>query len=150
MKIINLYKNLQERERKLVLISFVLIIFLILYFSFMNVYSSYTRSSINLAKAKSDYEYVYNKVKLFESSNNKKNLSSENIERIIIDNSFQDNITNLNITEKNSSIYISFLSTNISDAVTLSEKLVNSSNREITNIKYENFNNKVSAELIFN
>lgn len=150
MKIINLYKNLQERERKLVLISFVLIIFLILYFSFMNVYSSYTRSSINLAKAKSDYEYVHNKVKLFESSYNKKNLSSENIERIIIDNSFQDNITNLNITEKNSSIYISFLSTNISDAVTLSEKLVNSSNREITNIKYENFNNKVSAELIFN
>lgn len=150
MKIINLYKNLQEREKKLVLISFVLIIFLILYFSFMNVYSSYTRSSINLAKAKSDYEYVYNKVKLFESSNNKKNLSSENIERIIIDNSFQDNIADLNITEKNSSIYISFLSTNISDAVTLSEKLVNSSNREITNIKYENFNNKVSAELIFN
>ena len=150
MKIINLYKNLQERERKLVLISFVLIIFLILYFSFMNVYSSYTRSSINLAKAKSDYEYVHNKVKLFESSYNKKNLSSENIERIIIDNSFQDNITDLNITEKNSSIYISFLSTNISDAVTLSEKLINSSNREITNIKYENFNNKVSAELIFN
>ena len=150
MKIINLYKNLQERERKLVLISFVLIIFLILYFSFMNVYSSYTRSSINLAKAKSDYEYVHSKVKLFESSYNKKNLSSENIERIIIDNSFQDNITDLNITEKNSSIYISFFSTNISDAVTLSEKLVNSSNREITNIKYENFNNKVSAELIFN
>lgn len=150
MKIINLYKNLQEREKKLVLISFVLIIFLILYFSFMNVYSSYTRSSINLAKAKSDYEYVHNKVKLFESSYNKKNLSSENIERIIIDNSFQDNITDLNITEKNSSIYISFLSTNISDAVTLSEKLVNSSNSEITNIKYENFNNKVSAELIFN
>lgn len=150
MKIINLYKNLQERERKLVLISFVLIIFLILYFSFMNVYSSYTRSSINLAKAKSDYEYVHNKVKLFESSYNKKNLSTENIERIIIDNSFQDNITDLNITEKNSSIYISFLSTNISDAVTLSEKLINSSNREITNIKYENFNNKVSAELIFN
>jgi len=150
MKIINFYKNLQERERKLVLISFVLIIFLILYFSFMNVYSSYTRSSINLAKAKSDYEYVHNKVKLFESSYNKKNLSSENIERIIIDNSFQDNITDLNITEKNSSIYISFLSTNISDAVTLSEKLVNSSNSEIANIKYENFNNKVSAELIFN
>ena len=150
MKIINLYKNLQERERKLVLISFVLIIFLILYFSFMNVYSSYTRSSINLAKAKSDYEYVHNKVKLFESSYNKKNLSSENIERIIIDNSFQDNITDLNITEKNSFIYISFLSTNISDAVTLSEKLVNSSNSEIANIKYENFNNKVSAELIFN
>jgi len=150
MKIINLYKNLQERERKLVLISFILIIFLILYFSFMNVYSSYTRSSINLAKAKSDYEYVYNKVKLFESSFNKKNLSSDDIEKIIIDNSLQDKITDLNFTEKNSSIYINFSSSNISDAITLSEKLVNSSNSEITNIKYENFNNKVSTELIFN
>ena len=150
MKIINLYKNLQEREKKLVLISFVLIIFLILYFSFMNVYSSYTRSSINLAKAKSDYEYVYNKVKLFESSFNKKNLSSDDIEKIIIDNSLQDKITDLNFTEKNLSIYINFSSSNISDAITLSEKLVNSSNSEITNIKYENFNNKVSAELIFN
>ena len=150
MKIINLYKNLQERERKLVLISFILIIFLILYFSFMNVYSSYTRSSINLAKAKSDYEYVYNKVKLFESSFNKKNLSSDDIEKIIIDNSLQDKITDLNFTEKNLSIYINFSSSNISDAITLSEKLVNSSNSEITNIKYENFNNKVSTELIFN
>ena len=116
----------------------------------MNVYSSYTRSSINLAKAKSDYEYVYNKVKLFESSFNKKNLSSDDIEKIIIDNSLQDKITDLNFTEKNSSIYINFSSSNISDAITLSEKLVNSSNSEITNIKYENFNNKVSTELIFN
>ena len=150
MKIINLYKNLQEREKKLVLISFVLIIFLILYFSFMNVYSSYTRSSINLAKAKSDYEYVYNKVKLFESSFNKKNLSSDDIEKIIIDNSLQDKITDLNFTEKNLSIYINFSSSNISDAITLSEKLVNSSNSEITNIKYQNFNGKVRTELIFN
>ena len=150
MKIINLYKNLQERERKLVLISFILIIFLILYFSFMNVYSSYTRSSINLAKAKSDYEYVYNKVKLFESSFNKKNLSSDDIEKIIIDNSLQDKITDLNFTEKNLSIYINFSSSNISDAITLSEKLVNSSNSEITNIKYQNFNDKVRTELIFN
>ena len=86
MKIISLYQNLQEREKKLVLISVILIILLILYFSFMNIYSSYHRSSLNLAKAKSDYEYVYNKVKLFESSFNKKNLSGDNIERIIINN----------------------------------------------------------------
>ena len=116
----------------------------------MNVYSSYTRSSINLAKAKSDYEYVYNKVKLFESSFNKKNLSSDDIEKIIIDNSLQDKITDLNFTEKNLSIYINFSSSNISDAITLSEKLVNSSNSEITNIKYQNFNDKVRTELIFN
>ena len=150
MKIISLYKNLQDREKKLVLISAFLIILLILYFSFMNIYSSYNRSSLNLAKAKSDYEYVYKKVKLFESSLNKKNLSSDNIEKIIIDYSLQDKITDINLTEKNSVIYISFLSSNINDAVTLSEKLINSSNNQITNIKYKNFNDRVGTELIFN
>ena len=150
MKIISLYQNLQEREKKLVLISVILIILLILYFSFMNIYSSYNRSSLNLAKAKSDYEYVYKKVKLFESSFNKKNLSSDNIERILIDNNLQDKITDISVIEKNSLTYINFLSSNINDAVTLSEKLINSSKNQITNIKYQNFNGKVSTELIFN
>ena len=150
MKIISLYQNLQEREKKLVLISVILIILLILYFSFMNIYSSYNRSSLNLAKAKSDYEYVYKKVKLFESSFNKKNLSSDNIERILIDNNLQDKITDISVIEKNSLTYINFLSSNINDAVTLSEKLINSSKNQITNIKYQNFNGKVITELIFN
>ena len=150
MKIISLYKNLQDREKKLVLISAFLIILLILYFSFINIYSSYNRSSLNLLKAKSDYEYVYKKVKLFESSLNKKNLSSDNIEKIIIDYSLQDKITDINLTEKNSVIYISFLSSNINDAVTLSEKLINSSKNQITNIKYQNVNDRVGTELIFN
>ena len=91
MKIINLYKNLQERERETSSDFLCFNYFINLYFSFMNVYSSYTRSSINLEKAKSDYEYVYNKVKLFESSYNKKILDESIIESII-NNSFQDNI----------------------------------------------------------
>ena len=150
MKIISLYQNLQKREKKLVLISVILIILLILYFSFMNIYSSYNRSSLNLAKAKSDYEYVYKKVKLFESSFNKKNLSSDNIERILIDNNLQDKITDISVIEKNSLTYINFLSSNINDAVTVTEKLINSSKNQAMNIKYQNLNEKVSTELIFN
>ena len=150
MKIISLYQNLQEREKKLVFISVILIILLILYFSFMNIYSSYNRSSLNLAKAKSDYEYVYKKVKLFESSFNKKNLSSDNIYRILIDNNLEDKVTNINVIEKNSLTYINFLSSNINDAVTVTEKLINSSKNQAMNIKYQNLNEKVSTELIFN
>ena len=150
MKIISLYQNLQEREKKLVLISVILIILLILYFSFMNIYSSYNRSSLNLAKPKSDYEYVYKKVKLFESSFNKKNLSSDNIYRILIDNNLEDKVTNINVIEKNSLTYINFLSSNINDAVTVTEKLINSSKNQAMNIKYQNLNEKVSTELIFN
>ena len=150
MKIISLYQNLQEREKKLVLISVILIILLIRYFSFMNIYSSYNRSSLNLVKAKSDYEYVYKKVKLFESSFNKKNLSSDNIYRILIDNNLEDKVTNINVIEKNSLTHINFLSSNINDAVTVTEKLINSSKNQAMNIKYQNLNEKVSTELIFN
>ena len=116
----------------------------------MNIYSSYNRSSLNLAKAKSDYEYVYKKVKLFESSFNKKNLSSDNIYRILIDNNLEDKVTNINVIEKNSLTYINFLSSNINDAVTVTEKLINSSKNQAMNIKYQNLNEKVSTELIFN
>ena len=67
MKIINFYKNLQDREKKLLSISLLLIITLILFFIFSSVYKNYTRSSLNLEKAKSDYEYVYSKVQRAQS-----------------------------------------------------------------------------------
>ena len=80
----------------------------------------------------------------------KKILAAIISKKIIIDYSLQDKITDINLTEKNSVIYISFLSSNINDAITLSEKLINSSNNQITNIKYKNFNDRVGTELIFN
>ena len=72
MKIINFYKNLQDREKKLLFISFILIILLILYFMFSGFYKNYARSSLNLEKAKSDYEYVFNKVRSLQNSFDKK------------------------------------------------------------------------------
>ena len=150
MKIINFYQNLQDREKKLLFISFILIILLILYFMFFGFYKNYARSSLNLEKAKSDYDYVFNKVRSFQNSYDKKVLDESIIGNLILKNNFEDKIDNLKISSVDTLIYVSFTSTNINDAVSFSEKLINGSLNEISRIRYQRSNNKINVQLIFN
>ena len=64
----NFYQNLQKREKKLVLISLCFIVVFVFSIFIKNTYDSYSSSSINLKKAKSDYEYVFNKINTFQRS----------------------------------------------------------------------------------
>lgn len=150
MKIINFYQNLQDREKKLLFISFILIILLILYFMFSSLYKNYARSSLNLEKAKSDYDYVFNKVRNLQNSYDKKVLDESIIGNLILKNNFEDKIDNLKISSVDTLIYVSFTSTNINDAVSVSEKLINGSLNEISRIRYQRSNNKINVQLIFN
>lgn len=150
MKIINFYQNLQDREKKLLFISFILIILLILYFMFSSLYMNYSRSSLNLEKAKSDYDYVFNKVRNLQNSYDKKVLDESIIGNLILKNNFEDKIDNLKISSVDTLIYVSFTSTNINDAVSVSEKLINGSLNEISSIRYQRSNNKINTQLIFN
>lgn len=150
MKVINFYQNLQDREKKLLFISFILIILLILYFMFSSLYMNYSRSSLNLEKAKSDYDYVFNKVRNLQNSYDKKVLDESIIGNLILKNNFEDKIDNLKISSVDTLIYVSFTSTNINDAVSVSEKLINGSLNEISRIRYQRSNNKINVQLIFN
>ena len=150
MKIINFYNDLQEREKKLLFISFVLIILLILYFIFSGVYSNYTRSSLNLEKAKSDYEYVLNKIQRIQNSYDKKALDKNVISKLISSNNFEDKVNNLQISSIDKLIYVTFTSSNINDAVSVTEKLINSSLNQISNIRYQQFDKQINTQLIFN
>ena len=150
MKIINFYNNLQEREKKLLSISLVLIILLIVYFVFSSVYKNYTRSIINLDKAKSDYEYVFSKVQGLQSSYNKKVLDSNVIERLISSNNLDNSISDLKISSVDKSIYITFSSSNINEAIFLSEKIINTSKDEISNVRYQKLDNIINTKLTFN
>lgn len=150
MKIINFYQNLQDREKKLLFISFILIILLILYFMFSSLYKNYARSSLNLEKAKSDYDYVFNKVRNLQNSYDKKVLDESIIGNLILKNNFEDKIDNLKISSVDTLIYVSFSSSNINDAVSVSEKLINGSLNEISRIRYQRSNNKINVQLIFN
>ena len=150
MKIINFYNDLQEREKKLLFISFVLIISLVLYFIFSSVYSNYTRSSLNLEKAKSDYEYVLNKIQRIQNSYDKNVLDKNVITKLISSNNFENRVNNLQISSDDKLIYVTFTTSNINDAVSLTEKLMNGSLNQINNIRYQQSDKKINTQLIFN
>ena len=114
------------------------------------MHENYSRSSLNLIKAKSDYEYVFNKVDNFQKSINKKNLNRDSINTIIINNNLKNSITDIEYKITDTSILINFSSSNINDAVSMTEKIINNHSNQVSSIKYQNFNSKVKTELKFN
>ena len=146
----NFFQNLQEREKKLLFLSLFLIVLLFLFFVIKNMHENYSRSSLNLIKAKSDYEYVFNKVDIFQKSINKKNLNRDSINTIIINNNLKNSITDIEYKITDTSILINFSSSNINDAVSMTEKIINSHSDQVSSIKYQNLNSKVKTELKFN
>ena len=146
----NFFQNLQEREKKLLFLSLFLLILLLLFFFIKNMQENYSRSSLNLIKAKSDYEYVFNKVDNFQKSINKKNLNRDSINTIIINNNLENSITDIEYNMTDSSILINFSSLNINDAIFITEKIINNHSDQVSSIKYRNFNSNVKTELKFN
>ena len=146
----NFFQNLQEREKKLLFLSLFFLILLSLFFVVKNMYENYSRSTLNLIKAKSDYEYVFNKVDNFQKSINKKNLNRDSINTIIINNNLKNSITDIEYKISDTSILINFSSSNINDAVSITEKIINNHSNQVSSIKYQNFNSKIKTELKFN
>jgi len=146
----NFFQNLQEREKKLLFLSLFFLILLSLFFYIKNMHENYSRSTLNLIKAKSDYEYVFNKVDNFQKSINKKNLNRDSINTIIINNNLKNSITDIEYKISDTSILINFSSSNINDAVSITEKIINNHSNQVSSINYQNFNSKIKAELKFN
>ena len=146
----NFFQNLQEREKKLLFLSLFLLILLSLFLVIKNMHENYSRSILNLIKAKSDYEYVFNKVDNFQKSINKKNLNRDAINTIIINNNLKNSITDIEYKITDTSILINFSSSNINDAVSMTEKIINNHSNQVSSIKYQNLNSKVKTELKFN
>ena len=146
----NFFQNLQEREKKLLLLSLFLLILLSLFLVIKNMHENYSRSILNLIKAKSDYEYVFNKVDNFQKSINRKNLNRDSINTIIINNNLKNSITDIEYKITDTSILINFSSSNINDAVSMTEKIINNHFNQVSSIKYQNLNSKVKTELKFN
>ena len=74
---------------------------------------------MNLEKAKSDYEYVLNKIQRIQTSYDKKALDKNVISKLISSNNFEDKVNNLQISSIDKLIYVTFTSSNINDAVFL-------------------------------
>jgi type II secretory pathway component PulM len=143
-------KNLQDREKKL-LLGALIVAFLFVIFIYINsLYDGYITSKKNLAKAKSDYEYVYKKVSSLKLSSDKYVINEANINLIITANDLAGLISDLSIDKTDEKVSVVFKAEDASSAITLSENIINKTELQINKINYKNFNDSIGVILEFN
>jgi len=80
---------------------------------------------------------------------NNSSLDEKSINLILMNNNFEDSITDIKFNEIDSLIFINFSSVNIVDAVSFSEKIINKHSNQLISLKYKNLDSKVITELKF-
>ena len=80
---------------------------------------------------------------------NNSSLDEKSINLILMNNNFEDSITDIKFNEIDSLIFINFSSVNIVDAVSFSEKIINKHSNQLISLKYKNLDGKVITELKF-
>ena len=147
---INFINKLGNREKKLVLFSIILLFIFLISLAAINFINGYTLASQNLSKAKSDYNYVLNRINKYQLAKTALPINQNLINSAIANSQLEENISELKIRENNNLIYVSFLSTNITDAITMSQLIANRTTSEIVKLNYTKKDNRIISEIIFN
>jgi type II secretory pathway component PulM len=143
-------KNLQDREKKLLLGALILTFLFVIFIYINSLYDDYITSKKNLSKAKSDYEYVYNRVSTLKLYLDRTVLNESNINLIITANDLADLISDLSIDKTDEKVSVVFKAEDASSAITLSENIINKTELQINKINYKNFNDSIGVILEFN
>ena len=143
-------KNLQDREKKLLLGALILTFLFVIFIYINSLYYGYITSKKNLGKAKSDYEYVYKKVSSLKLSSDKYVINEANINLIITANDLAGLISDLGIDKTDETLLVVFKAKDASSAITLSENIINKTELQINKINYKNFNDSIGVILEFN
>ena len=146
----NFLTNLETRERTLVLIAFGLILSMSVIFGVNSFLNNYSTSVKNLNKAKSDYEYVHSKALVLERPAISGYITNESLEILLKKKNLVSVISNINISNNESAVTIKFNTTNLKDAVSLSEDIANNNSMKLTKIIYISSQDKIEFELILN
>jgi len=147
---INFINKLGNREKKLVLFSITLLFIFLISLAVINFINGYTLASQNLSKAKSDYNYVLNRINKYQLAKTALPINQNLINSVLANSQLEENISELKIRENNNLIYVSFLSTNITDAITMSQLIANRTTSEIVKLNYTKKDNRIISEIIFN
>lgn len=147
---ISYINKLGNREKKLVLFSIILLFIFLISLAAINFINGYSLASQNLIKAKSDYNYVLNRINKYQSAKTALPINQNLINSAIANSQLEENISELKVRESNNLIYVSFLSTNITDAITMSQLIANRTTSEIVKLNYTKKDNKIISEIIFN
>ena len=148
---INLFKNLQAREIRLIVIAFVLLLILAISFSVSNLYSTYNFSLKKVSKEKSDYEYVYKRAQLLNEPILPKTIIESRIAFIIkVNSQLNEDITNVILSQKGTDTNLSFTATNLKSSIIFIEKVNDSSSLSPKNINYKLNDQSIRASVKFN
>ena len=147
---INYINKLGNREKKLVIFTIILLFIFLISLAAINFINGYSLASQNLSKAKSDYNYVLNRISKYQLAKTALPINQNLINSAIANSQLEENISELKIRENNNLIYVSFLSTNITDAITLSQFIANRTTSEIVKLNYTKKDNRIISEIIFN
>jgi hypothetical protein len=148
---INFIKELQPREIKLIIIAAASIVLLIILFAINNIYSRYDSSLKNLNKAKSDYEYVFEKGKELSSFISVNTVIDKFIlDDIVISKSLTNIISNIEISANTEMTEISFNSKDLQASLALIEAVSNKTVLNLSSINYVNNKNDISVSFILN
>jgi hypothetical protein len=148
---INFIKELQPREIKLILIAAASVALLLILFAINNIYSRYDSSLKNLNKAKSDYEYVFEKGKELSSFISVNTVIDKFIlDDIVISKSLTNIISNIEISANTEMTEISFNSKDLQASLALIEAVSNKTVLNLSSINYVNNKNDISVSFILN
>ena len=151
MQMINFIKELQPREIKLILIAVASVIFLLILFAFNNLYSRYDSSLKNLDKAKSDYEYVFERGRVLSEPVSESQIIDKSIlESIVESKGLTNNISNVEISVNNEQTKISFNSSDLPSSINFIEAVSNQIRLNLRSINYINNKSDISVSFILN
>ena len=151
MQMINFIKELQPREVKLILIAIASVVFLLILFAFNNLYSRYDSSLKNLDKAKSDYEYVFERGSILSEQVSKSQIIDKSIlESIVESKGLTSNISNVEIIVNNEQTTISFNSSDLPSSIIFIEAVSNQIRLNLSSINYINNESDISVSFILN
>ena len=151
MQMINFIKELQPREIKLILIAVASVIFLLILFAFNNLYSRYDSSLKNLDKAKSDYEYVFERGRVLSEPVSESQIIDKSIlESIVESKGLTNNISNVEISVNNEQTKISFNSSDLPSSINFIEAVSNQIRLNLSSINYINNKSDISVSFILN
>ena len=125
--------NLNKREKYLIFSALLLVVLCIFFISIKSFLSSYNQATFNLNKAKSDYNYVKDRVGLAVKKKNA-NLDDPNqIKKYLISNITTSGIT-LDVTQNGEVIVISFYSPDTKTGVEVISKISQLLERQILDL----------------
>tara|TARA_X000000368_G_scaffold65547_1_gene46821 strand:+ start:2317 stop:2763 length:447 start_codon:yes stop_codon:yes gene_type:complete len=146
----NFINNLNSREKKLILLAVIVISIGLIFFLMTNMNKEYNLSKKKLLKAKYDYEYVSSKAILLEESLKNSKIEVSEIRTLIENNENDINALDIKIIEKENSVNLSFVTSDLKSSIFLSNEISSKLNMDLISINFSRNGTQSQTILAFN